>query len=88
MAIHGNKLITLSLPNIVVRLSDNKRGYNTENSNNGYYSDSNNNNLIADNDITDDLTLSNSVNVSFIDNNDLLRLLSFQYTYDLSDSKI
>lgn len=28
MAIHGNKLITLSLPNIVVKLNDNKKMIN------------------------------------------------------------
>ena len=28
------------------------------------------------------------MNVSFVDNNDILKLISFQYSYDISDSKI
>ena len=105
MAIHGNKLITLSLPNIVVRLSDNKRVYddgdgdrvdsgispsNNMKENSYYYQQLSTQQQTTNNlaHTLQDLYLSDSVNVSFIDNNDVLKLLSFQYSYDLSDSKI
>ena len=105
MAIHGNKLITLSLPNIVVRLSDNKRVYDDGDGDGGdsvsdgdnmkensyYYQQLSPQPQTTTNKLAhtlQDLYLSDSVNVSFIDNNDVLKLLSFQYSYDLSDSKI